>query len=163
MDSAVASHTGLPRVQETTLFQAEGVLVTSQRLVTDGRTWLLGDVERVEAVHRAPRVLPLLIILSLGVVVGLPVLHAAMAAPGAQGKGVYGAALGMAGLAIFGSIAGLLLAEDTYWLVLWTRQQERRVFRSRDHRLISRLAVLVTEAVVAARQRPGSVTPPGWR
>jgi hypothetical protein len=160
MDSAPGSFTQPPAGEpaqplvverETTLFQAGGVLVTSQRLVTEGRTWLLGEIEGVNTLHRAPRVLPLLVILVLGVVLGLPLLHSAMAAPFSQGREIYSVALGGAALAIFGSIAGLLVIEDTYWLVLRTRQCERRVFRSGDHQLVSSLAAAVATAV--ARQR----------
>ena len=139
--------------REQTLFQGGGVLVTSQRLVTEERTWLLGEVEGVVTHHRAPRVLPLLIILVLGVVLGLPMLHSAMASSLAPGRELQGAALVAVALAIFGSIAGLVLVEDTYWLVLRTRQRERRVFRSRDHQFVASLAEAVAAAVEAARQR----------
>jgi hypothetical protein len=141
-----------PGGREVTLFHSAGILVTSERLVAHGRTWLLGEIERVEAIHRAPRVLPLLVTLGGGVVLGLPGLLAAMAGAGEQGRGLYGVGLAVTGLAIFGAIAALVLVEDTYWLVLRTRQRERRVFRSRDRRLVSSLAAVVTEA--AARQRP---------
>jgi hypothetical protein len=138
---------------EITLFQSQGLLVTSERLVAAGRTWQLAEVEHVEAIRRGPRVFPLLVALALGVVVGLPVLLAAMAARGSQGKGIYEVALVLAGMAIFSSIAGLLLIGDTYWLVLRTRHSERRVFRSRQHQTVSSLAAVVTEAVESARRR----------
>lgn len=157
MDSALTSAPQTPTPEhpkETMLLQAKGVLVTTHRLVMGGQSWLLGEVERVETIRRGPRVLPLLCTLGLGVLLGLPALHAAMAAPGAESRGgLYGAALAVAGLSIFGSIAGLLMMEDKYWLVVWTRQHARQVFRSQDHQLVSRLAVLVSEAVEAARDR----------
>lgn len=137
---------------EITIFQAPGMLVTSQRLAVAGRTWPLGDVERVEAIRRSPRVMPLLMLLGLGVVLGLPALLAAMAASGSQGRGFYEVALVMAVLAIFGSIGSLLSAGDTSCLVLRTRHRERRVFRSRDHEFVSSLAAVVAGAVTAARQ-----------
>jgi hypothetical protein len=157
MDAAQASSPQPPGAdgRETTLFQAGGVLVTSQKLVMDGRTWLLGEVEAVNTLHRAPRVLPLLVTLAMGVLLGLPMLHSSMAAPSSLGKGLHGVALAAVALAIFGSIAGLLLLEDTYWLVLRTQQRERRVFRSRDHQLVASLATAVA-AAVAARQRRSS-------
>jgi hypothetical protein len=88
-----------------------------------------------------------------GVVVGLPALLSVMAASGDEASGVYGVALALAGMAIFGSIAAILVVGDTYWLVLRTRQSERRVLRSRDSQLISNLVALVAKAAEAARQR----------
>jgi hypothetical protein len=130
--------------KERTLFQARGVLVTNQRLVMEGRTWWLRDVEGVLTRHRPPRIVPLLISLMLGVL-GLPVLHW-------WGQTFHQASLAAVGLAIFGSIAGLLLAEDTYWLVLRTRKRERRVFRSGDQQLITRLEAAITAAMEAERR-----------
>jgi hypothetical protein len=139
--------------REITLFDDQGVLVTNERVVAAGRTWPLGEVEEVDSIHHSPRFLPWLVILSAGVVVGLPALLSAMATHGAQGRGFYDVALVLAALAIFGSIAALLLMGDTYWLVLRTRQRERRVLRTRDPQLISRLVTVVTKAVEGARQR----------
>ncbi|MDC0708195.1 DUF6232 family protein [Stigmatella sp. ncwal1] len=143
----------MPPSGENTLFQADGVLVTTQRLVAGGRAWPLGEVLRVEAIHRAPRVIPLLVLLGVSMVLGLPAIMTAMVASDAPGQGVYGAALGCLGVVAFGSIAGLLLAQDQYWLVLRTRRSELRVFQSQDHQHISRLAQGVTEALQAARLR----------
>ena len=139
--------------QETTLFDDQGVLVTSERVVVAGRTWPLGEVESVASIRRAPRVLPWLLTLIAAVAVGLPVLLSVMATPGAQGRALYGALLALAGLAIFGSIAALLVMGDTYWLVVRTRRSEGRVLRSRDSQLISKLVTVVAQAAEAARQR----------
>lgn len=130
--------------EERTLFQAGGVLLTNQRLVMDGRTWWLRDVEGVLTRHRPPRVVPLLVMLALGVV-GLPVLHS-------MGQGFHEASVAVGAVAIFGSITGLLLAEDTYWLVLRTHKRERRVFRSGDHQLVTRLEAAIAAAVKAERR-----------
>jgi hypothetical protein len=140
--------------RETTLFDGQGVLVTSRRVVAAGRTWPLGDVEGVDSIRRGPRVLPWLVTLMVGVLVGLPALLSAMANPDAQGRGLYEAALALASVAIFGSIAALLMLGDTYWLVVRTRQREGRVLRSRNPQLISRLVAVVAQAAEAARQRP---------
>jgi hypothetical protein len=139
--------------EETTLFDDQGVLVTSERVVTTSRTWLLGDVEGVDSIRRSPRILPWLVTLIVGVVVGLPALLSAMATHGAQEMGLYAAALALAGVAIFGSIAALLVMGDTYWLLLRTRQGEGRVLRSRDAQFISNLVSVVAKAAKAARQR----------
>lgn len=138
---------------EMMLFQAGGVLVTSRKLVTGRRTWLISELEGVRMLRRAPRVLPQLAALVLGAMVGLPLLHSERVSPSVLGQELYGVALAVAALAIFGSIAGLLMAEDSYWLVLRTRQRERRVFRSRDHQLVANLAEAIAAAVEAARQR----------
>jgi len=143
----------VPGGGETTIFDDQGVLVTSERVVAAGRTWPLGDVEGVESFRRSPRVLPWLLTLVVGVVVGLPALLSVMAASGDEGRGVYGVALALAGVAIFGSIAALLVVGDTYWLVLRTQQREGRILRSRDAQLISNLVNVVAKAAEAARQR----------
>jgi Family of unknown function (DUF6232) len=147
------SDSASPGARETTLFDAQGVLVTSERLVAAGRTWPLGEVEGVDSVRRGPRMLPWVVTLLVGVMVGLPALFSAMAAPGTRGQELYGLAVAAAGAAIFGSIAALLMMGDTYWLVLRTRQSEGRVLRSRDPQLISSLVAVVAQAAAAARQR----------
>jgi hypothetical protein len=128
------------------------VLVTSERLAVAGRTWLLGEVQQVEVVRRAPRVLPILVTLGGGVVVGLPALLASMAAPGARGEGLFELALVVAALVIFGSITRLFSIADTYWLMVRTPQGERRVFRTRQHQLVSSLASVVSQAAAARRR-----------
>lgn len=150
--SGASSSPAAPRA-ENTLFQADGVLVTTERLVAGGRAWPLGEVLRVEAIHQTPRVVPLLILLGASMVLGLPAIMTAMVARDALGQGLYEAALGCMAVVAFGSIAGLLLAQDQYWLVLWTRGSARRVLLSRDPEHISRLAQGVTEALRAARPR----------
>ncbi|WP_224249578.1 DUF6232 family protein [Hyalangium gracile] len=138
--------------RETTLFEDQGVLVTSERVVAEGRTWPLREVEGVDSIRRGPRMFPWLMTLMGGLVVGLPMLLSAMASPSARGGELYELALALAGAAIFGSIAALLLMGDTYWLVLRMRQSEGRVLRSRDPQRISHLVAVVARAV-AARQR----------
>lgn len=142
-----------PGEPETTLFDGHGVLVTSRRVVAHGRTWPLGDVEGVDSIRCGPRVLPWLVVLMVSGAVGLPALFSAMAAPDAQGRGLYEAAVALAGVAIFSSIAALLMIGDTYWLVLRTRRREGRVVRSRNPQLISSLVAVVAKAAEAARQR----------
>jgi hypothetical protein len=153
MNDSASQLSASPLSQETTLFDGPGVLVTSERVVIAGRAWPLGEVEGVEFMRRSPRVLPWLVILAVGVIMGLPALLSAMATPGAQGRGIYDAALALAGLSIFASIAALLMMGDTYWLVLRTRQREGRVLRSRDPQLISNLVTVVAKAAEAARRR----------
>ncbi len=138
--------------REETLFTGDGVLVTSERVVAHGRTWRLGEVVQVEAAHEAPRIGPCLAVLGLGAPVGLPTLLWAMAAAEPGGRGHYGVGLVAVGVALFGAIMRLVLAEDRYWLVLRTGRRERRVFQSRDHELITQLAGVVLEAT-RARQR----------
>lgn len=138
---------------ETTLFDGQGVLVTSERVVASGRSWRLGELEGVDAIRRGPRVLPWLATLVLGAVVGLPALSALQSHPETSGSLSYDVVLALAGTAIFASIAALLVMSDTYWLVLRTRQREGHVLRSRDPQLISTLVAVVAQAAEAARQR----------
>jgi hypothetical protein len=138
-------------MRETTLFHSRGVLVTSERVVAAGRTWELGEIERVAAVRRAPRVFPWLLALLVGWIVGVPGLLAAMSTPGAPVGEAYELVLGVAGVALFGTIVGLLSIGDTYWVVLRTRQREGRILRSRDPQLVSHLASLVESAAAAQR------------
>lgn len=142
-----------PGEGETTLFDGQGVLVTSERVVASGRTWRLGELEGVDSIRRGPRVLPWLMTLVLGAVVGLPALSALQSRPEAAGSLSYDVVLALAGTAIFVSIAALVVVGDTYWLVLRTRQREGHVLRSRDPQLISTLVTVVAQAAEAARQR----------
>jgi hypothetical protein len=138
--------------QELTLFHAEGVLVTSRKLVTGRRTWLISEVEGVNTLYRTPRVLPLLATLVLGALVGLPLLVSGRVSSSWLTGELHGVAMAVAAVAIFGSIAGLLMAEDSYWVVLRTRQRERRVFRSTDYQLVNRLVAAIESAVEVARK-----------
>ncbi|KFE69383.1 DUF6232 family protein [Hyalangium minutum] len=139
--------------EETLLFNEQGVLVTSERVVASGRTWRVGELVGVGSIRRSPRVLPWLVILVLGAIVGLPVLSSLLVSPHAPGSLSYDVVLALAGTAIFASIAALVVVGDSYWLVLRTRQREGHVLRSRDPQLISKLVTVVGEAAEAARQR----------
>lgn len=139
--------------EETLLFNDQGVLVTSERVVASGRTWRVGELVGVDSIRRSPRVLPWLVILVLGAIVGLPVVSSLLASPHAPGSLSYDVVLALAGTAIFASIAALVVVGDSYWLVLRTRQREGHVLRSRDPQLISKLVTVVAEAAEAARQR----------
>lgn len=139
--------------EETLLFNDQGVLVTSERVVASGRTWRVGELVGVGSIRRSPRILPWLVILVLGAIVGLPVLSSLLVSPHAPGSLSYDVVLALAGTAIFASIAALVVVGDSYWLVLRTRQREGHVLRSRDPQLISKLVTVVAEAAEAARQR----------
>jgi hypothetical protein len=145
-----------PRQQgeaETTLFDGQGVLVTSERVVASGRTWRLGELEGVDSIRRGPRVLPWLVTLVLSSVMALPAFSALQSHSEAPGSLSYDVVLALVGAAIFTSITALVVVGDTYWLVLRTRQREGHVLRSRDPQLISTLVAVVAQAAEAARQR----------
>jgi hypothetical protein len=125
--------------------------VTDSRVDARGRSWPLREILRVSVARQPPRLVPLLASLAVGVVLGLPLLHVALAGAVTPRTGYYEAALGVVSLIIFGSIGGLVFAEETYWLVLRTEQGEHRVFSSREHQRVIRLASVVAEAL--ARQR----------
>ncbi|MFP2927572.1 DUF6232 family protein [Pyxidicoccus sp. 3LG] len=137
---------------EATLFQEGGVLVTTERVVARGRTQSLADVQRVEAVRRSPRMKPVLVTLALGVTVGLPAFSA-LSVSGTGPKGLYEGALVLASLVIFGAIARLVLAEDSYQVVLHTRDGAWRMLSGREPRHITHVAELLHEAAATARRR----------
>jgi hypothetical protein len=137
---------------EAPLFQEQGVLVTSERVVTRGRSRPLADVLGVESVRHSPRLTPLVALLALAVSVGLPVLSAVSVAPTAA-RGYYEAALVALALTVFGTVARLVLAEDSYRVVLRTSEGPWCVFSSSESGTSTRLAELVQDAVRTARKR----------
>ncbi|MCP3137683.1 DUF6232 family protein [Pyxidicoccus xibeiensis] len=137
---------------EVQLLQEGGVLVTSERVVARGRTQALAEVLSVETVRRSPRMKPVLLALVLGVTVGLPALSA-LSVSGTGPRGLYEGALVLAALTVFGSIARLVLAEDSYQLVLNTRGGAWRVLSRREPQHLTRVAELLQEAVATARRR----------
>ncbi len=139
-----------PAPSETPLFQDGGVLVTTERVVARGKTFLLADVQRVEAVRRAPRMVPVLATLGLCMSVGLPALSA-LSVSSATAKGVYEAALIAVVMVIFGCIARLILAVDSYRLVLHTRAGACRVLTSKDAQATVQLAGLIQDAITSRR------------
>ncbi len=141
-----------PAPSEAPLFQEAGVLVTTERVVARGRTLLLADVQRVESVRRTPRMLPVLATLGLSMSVGLPALSA-LSVSATTSRGFYEAALIAVVLVIFGCIARLVLAEESYRLVLHTRAGAWRVHTCKDAQGSIRLAGLIQEAVAARLRR----------
>ncbi|QSQ25436.1 hypothetical protein JY651_11120 [Pyxidicoccus parkwayensis] len=139
----------LPPV-EVPLFQAHGVLVTSECVVARGKTLPLADVQRVESVRRSPSLRPVLATLALSMSVGLPMLSALSVAVSAR-KGVFEAGLVLLAVVFFGSMARLLLAEDSYQVVLHTREGAWRVLSSSEVRTSTRLVALLEKAVDSAR------------
>lgn len=137
---------------EASLFQEHGVLVTAERVVARGRSQPLADVLGVESVRHSPRMGPVLATLALAVSVGLPMLSALSVAATA-GRGFYEAALVVLALAVFGSIARLVLAEDSYQVVLRTRDGAWRVLSSAESRTTTRLVERLQDAVAAAARR----------
>jgi hypothetical protein len=133
---------------EVTLCQEGGVLVTSERVVADGRSQPLAEVVRVESVRRSPRLKPVLVTLALFAAVVLPA-QAVLLAGTAYSEG----GLVLAGLVIFGCIARLVLAEETHQVVLHTRHGAWRVLSARESAHTTRLAGVIHEAASTARRR----------
>ncbi|RJS24963.1 hypothetical protein DRW03_07470 [Corallococcus sp. H22C18031201] len=131
---------------EVPLFQALELRVTSERLVVQGRAWMLGEVCRVEAVRRSPRMWPLLVAMSFCGTVALP-LVVMLGRWEWVAASTLDAARVLVALTFFSSLARLLLAEDTYSLVLTLPGGARSVFSSRDSQLVTRLAAAVDEAL----------------
>ncbi|QDE98094.1 MULTISPECIES: DUF6232 family protein [Myxococcus] len=137
-----------PAPSEVPLFQDAGLRVTTERVVARGRTLLLADVQRVETVRRTPRMVPVLATLGLCMSVGLPALSA-LSVSSSTAKGGYEAALIAVVMVIFGCIARLVLAEESYRLVLHTRAGSWRVRASKDPKSLMLLAGLIQDAVAA--------------
>ncbi len=149
IESLTARFRGASSPGEVPLFQDSGVLVTSERVVAEGRSQALADVVRVEAVRRSPRVKPVLFALVLGAAVALPAHPFLVAVEAALAE----AALVLTGSVIFGAIARLLLAEDSYHVVLHTRHGAWRVLSSQEPTHTTRLAGVIHEAATTARRR----------
>lgn len=137
-----------PAPSEVSLFQDAGLRVTTERIVARGRTLPLADVQRVETVRRTPRMIPVLATLGLCMSVGLPALSA-LSVSSTTGQGVYEAALIAVVMVIFGCIARLVLAEESYRLVLHTRTGSWRVRASKDPKSLMLLAGIIQDAVAA--------------
>ncbi|RKH74452.1 hypothetical protein D7W81_01425 [Corallococcus aberystwythensis] len=140
---------GVPDAGEPSLFQAGGVRVTRDTLVVGGQSWALRDVRQVETARRTPKVWPYLLAVGLAGALGLPLLSWLSVSISAL-KGAFEAGLVLTALGLFGSMAALLVVEDTHYLVLGLPGGTRRVFGSHDAQLIARLAGTVR----AASQRP---------
>lgn len=141
-----------PPSAEAPLFQDRGVLVTSERLVTRGRSLPLADIQRVESVRRSPRMLPVLLTLAVAMSVGLPALSALTVAGTAAG-GFREAALVAVALVSFGCIARLVLAEDSYQVVVHTAAGPWRVLSHREPETSTKLVTLLHEVSTLARNR----------
>ena len=141
-----------PPPAEMPLFQAHGVLVTSDCVVARGHTQPLADVLGVESIRRSPSLRPVLATLALSMSVGLPLLSALSVAASAQ-RGLYEAGMALLALVFFGSIARLLLAEDSYQVVVHTRAGAWRVLSSQESWTSTRLTTLLQEAVASAVRR----------
>ncbi|MBJ6762540.1 hypothetical protein JGU66_17350 [Myxococcaceae bacterium JPH2] len=137
---------------EVALFQALDLRVTSERLVVQGRAWMLGDVFQVETVRRSPRMWPLLVAMLFCGAVALP-LVVVLGRWELVTAGALEAARVLVALTFFSSLARLLLAEDTYSLVLTLPGGAKSVFSSRDSQLVARLAAAVNEALTSRGRR----------
>ena len=141
-----------PPSAEAPLFEEGGVRVTSERLVARGRSLPLADIQRVESVRRSPRMLPVLVTLAVAMSVGLPALSA-LPMVGTAAGGIREAALVAVALVIFGCIARLVLAEDSYQVVVHTAAGPWRVLSHREPGAGAKLVTLLHEVSTLARNR----------
>jgi hypothetical protein len=140
-----------PPSGERLLVVAEGFLLTSERLEVGGRTWRLEELRGFSTRQEAPGwKLPLGALL---VAAGL----APTLLPRADAWDVTAALVGVTVL-LFASILRLVLAADTYCLVVWTAEGARQVLRSEDHQLFARVEEALGE--VLGRVEPRPVAPP---
>ncbi len=147
---ALSSYSPLPPVGpgERVLVSADGLRLTSERLEVEGRSWRLEELRGFATRHEAPGLLlPL-----LGGVGSALVVPALMLQPGSFRVT---AALVVATVLVFASIARLVGAADTYWLTVRTAEGERRVLRCQDHQLFAQ----VVEALVEELERPVARAP----
>ncbi|QRK10753.1 hypothetical protein JQX13_12170 [Archangium violaceum] len=135
---------------ERVLVSAEGFRLTSERLEAAGRSWRLEELRGFGTRHEAPGLkLPL----SLGAGAAL-VVPALLLQPGSFRVT---AALAVATVLVFSSIARLVMAADTYWLTVRTAEGERLVLCSHDHQLFARVVEALGEVLSPPEPRP--VTP----
>ena len=134
---------------ERVLVAAEGFRLTSERLEVAGGSWRLEELRGFGTRHEAPGFkLPLLVGAAAALVVPSLMLQ--------PGSFRVTAALVVATVLVFASIARLVVAADTYWLTVRTADGERQVLRCQDHQLFAR----VVEALGEVLERPESPRPP---
>ncbi|WP_309891953.1 DUF6232 family protein [Archangium sp.] len=133
---------------ERVLVEAEGFRLTSERLESAGRSWRLEELRGFVTRRASPGLkLPLVVGLAAALVVPSLLLQ--------PGSFRVTAALVVATVLVFTSIARLVVAADTWWLTVRTAEGERQVLCCQDHQLFAR----VVEALGEVLERPEPVRP----
>lgn len=136
---------------ERVLVATEGFRLTSERLEAEGRSWRLEELRGFGTRHESPRLTPSLLV-GVGAALVVPML---LPQPGSF---KVTAALLVATLLVFASIARLVAAEDTYWLTVRTADGERQVLRCQDHQLFAQVVEVLGERLERPAPRaPGAV------
>ena len=132
---------------ERVLVATEGFRLTSERLEAGGRSWRLEELRGFGTRHESPRLTPSLLVGAGAALVVPPLLPQPGSLP-------VTAALVVATLLVFASIARLVAAEDTYWLTVRTADGERQVLRCQDHQLFAQVVEALDEVLERPRSRP---------
>lgn len=132
---------------ERVLVSAEGFRLTSERLEAAGGSWRLEELRGFRTRHEAPGLkLPLLVGAAAALVVPSLMLQ--------PGSWRVTAALVVATVLVFASIARLVVAADTYWLTVRTAEGERQVLCCQDHQLFARVVEALGEVLERPEPRP---------
>ena len=135
---------------EGVLMNAHGVRLTARRLEARGRAYALADVHRARALRERPKLI-LPVMLGLAAAIALPPILSVLHLFGGGVAEYVELGLVLAGMAVFASFARLMLAGDTWWLVLELAEGEARAYASSDREFVSALVDIVTHALPAAR------------
>jgi hypothetical protein len=134
-------------VGERVLVAAEGFRLTSERLESAGRAWRLEELRGFGTRHESPGLgVPLLVGVGAALVVPSLLLQ--------PGSYRVTAALVVATVLVFASIARLVVAADTYWLTVRTADGERQVLCCQDHQLFARVVEALGEVLERPEPRP---------
>jgi len=136
-----------PPSGERVLVEAEGFRLTSERLEAAGRSWRLEELRGFGTRRAAPGLkLPLVVGLAAALVVPSLLLQ--------PGSFRVTAALVVATVLVFASIARLVVAADTWWLTVRTAEGERQVLCCQDHQLFARVVEALGEVLERPEPRP---------
>jgi hypothetical protein len=150
-------------VAEPLLLDAHGVRISRTRLEARGRTYSLADVRTVRVDREAPRLMrPVLMGLVVAMLVPslLWVFHLLSGGLGAYLE----VALVGAAAVVFVTLARILMAHDTWYLVLELPGGEARAYANGDRELVDFLVTLVRRLIDIREPEGGlSSSPPPAR
>ena len=136
--------------REATLLGEDGLAVTGAHLIARGRVYPLAEILAVTTEQRRPRMW-----LRVGMAVAGALLTLVAIVATAHAENDVGLVIAPS-LLFFVGAWSVLTAEESYLLILETRQGEAEVFRSTEHQLVLRYVAVVDEAVRNHRIRRAS-------
>lgn len=142
-----------PATPEPLLLDAHGIRLTPSRLEALGRIYPLLEVHSARAQREAPKLLAPVAV-GLGIAIAMPVALSLVHALGADVSTYLELALLLAGLVVFFSLARLMMAQDTWWLLLETSSGTTRAYQSSDSDFIQLLVGMVLRAMASPAHRP---------